>query len=192
MQAQFLGRNVILLWQRSLPTMNHPIHLRPTTPEDLTFVLTAENAPENAPFIRQWSRDRHLQACQSPDERHWIVAERRTDERAGYVIIQGIQDSDQSLLLKRIVITRKGQGYGRSTLEIVVRKVFEDFGAHRLWLDVVEDNMRARSLYQRSGFVEEGRLRDGMKSTDGYVSLRLMSILRPEFLAIYGDNPLNR
>ncbi|MDB9528831.1 GNAT family protein [Oscillatoria sp. CS-180] len=165
----------------------HPVQLRPTASEDLEFVLEAENAAENACFIRQWSRDRHLQACQHPDERHWVVVDIVTQKRVGYVIMQGVQDVDQCLLLKRIVITEKGKGYGRSVLRQVLEKAFLDFNGHRIWLDVMERNERARSLYRNLGFVEEGRLRDAVKTSDGFTAMWLMSMLRSEFIDLYGS-----
>jgi RimJ/RimL family protein N-acetyltransferase len=37
-----------------------------------------------------------------------------------------------------------------------VSKVFDELGAHRLWLDVFEHNARARHVYRSMGFAEEG------------------------------------
>ena len=159
------------------------IWLTPTTASDLDFVLAAEQAAENARFVGQWSRDRHLQACQQPDERHWLVINAATQVPAGYVILLGVQDPNQSLLIKRIVITQKGQGFGRAALEQVLSQAFLELDAHRVWLDVMEDNPYARSLYDRLGFVEEGKMRECEKTSRGFVSLWIMSMLRSEFMA---------
>ncbi|MEM0978830.1 MAG: GNAT family protein [Cyanobacteria bacterium P01_H01_bin.58] len=158
------------------------VHLRPTTNADLPFVLTAENAPENASYINQWSHERHRQACEHPNECHWIVEYGAPLTSVGYVILLGLQDPHQCLLLKRIVITHKGLGLGKATLLQVIQKAFVDFDAHRLWLDVIEDNVRARSLYRSVGFVEEGCIREGFKRPDGFASMYLMGMLRSEFL----------
>jgi RimJ/RimL family protein N-acetyltransferase len=160
------------------------ISLRPTTDADLDFVLAAEADPENAEFVRQWSRDRHRQACRHPDERHWIVVDETTQSRAGYVILLGLQDPDHCLLIKRIVITQKGRGIGRAVLEQVLQQAFSDFNAHRVWLDVMAHNDRARSLYRSLGFVEEGKLRECVKTQTGFASMWLMSILRFEYEAL--------
>lgn len=160
--------------------------LRPTTLDDLDFVMAAEKAANEAEFVRLWSRDRHLQALNHPDERHWMVLDAETQERVGYAILLGVQDPDQCLLIKRIVITQAGKGYGRSTLEQILAKAFGEFGAHRVWLDVMEHNERARSLYRSLGFVEEGRLRESVKTRTGFASMWLMSMVRSEFAATYG------
>ena len=155
--------------------------LRSTTPADLDFVLPAEAAAHAAGCVRLWTRDRHLQTLADPDAGHWIVEDPTTGDHVGYVILLGLQDPDQCILLKRIVITQTGKGYGRSVLMQVLEKAFSEFAAHRVWLDVMEDNHRARSLYCSLGFVEEGRLRECVKVGEAFVSMWLMSILRSEF-----------
>ena len=61
---------------------------------------------------------------------------------------------------------------------------FRDLGAHRFWLDVKSANARALSLYRSEGFVEEGRLRESVRSGGGYDSLIVMSLLEPEYRAL--------
>jgi len=161
--------------------------LRPTRPADLDFVLAAEHVAYEAGCVRLWSRDRHCQAIQHADERHWIVQDAQTQAAVGYVIMLGILDPDQCLHIKRIVITQAGRGYGRSTLQQLLHKTFGEFAAHRVWLDVMEDNAPARSLYRRLGFVEEGRLRECVKTHSGFASMWLMAMVRSDFLAQYGD-----
>ena len=61
---------------------------------------------------------------------------------------------------------------------------FHDFGAHRFWLDVKGRNLRAQALYRSEGFVEEGRLRDSVRTDEGYDSLIVMSMLESEHAAL--------
>jgi len=57
-----------------------------------------------------------------------------------------------------------------------VRKV------HRLYLEVAANNARARALYERCGFVQEGIWRDGFRSADGiYSDLVAYSMLEREY-----------
>ncbi|MDA0266213.1 MAG: GNAT family protein [Cyanobacteria bacterium] len=157
------------------------VTLRSTTEADLPFVRAAEQATENAQFIRQWSQQRHLIACNHPDERHWIITDTANGQAVGYSIFLGIQDPDQTILLKRIVITAKGHGYGRAALKQLIAKAFNDFQANRLWLDVMTTNARARHLYESLGFVEEGCLREAVKTPNGFASAWVMAILKSEF-----------
>ena len=46
------------------------------------------------------------------------------------------------------------------------------------------ENERARRVYQRAGFFEEGVLRDLHRNADGsFLSMRIMSLLRPDWVA---------
>jgi RimJ/RimL family protein N-acetyltransferase len=68
-------------------------------------------------------------------------------------------------------------------LHAVIQKAFREFAAHRLWLDVFDDNARARHLYQSLGFVEEGVLRECIRWPDRFRSLVVMSMLEQEYRA---------
>ena len=63
----------------------------------------------------------------------------------------------------------------------VVQFVFEDIGAHRLWLDVDARNTRARHVYARIGFIEEGVLRESFYRDGDWRSVVVMSMLETEY-----------
>ena len=131
------------------------IRLRPTTPDDLDWVLDAEAHRENAPFVTQWTRAQHAAALDHPDMRH-LVVETVPDGRAvGYVILAGLAGARDGAELRRIVVTDKGRGYGRETLRLIKTMAFRDLGAPRLWLDVRTNNPKAKRLYEEVGFVED-------------------------------------
>jgi RimJ/RimL family protein N-acetyltransferase len=157
------------------------IHLRPTTTVDLDFVLHAEQSDDNRAFVHQWTRERHLAALSNPDVAHLIV-ERTADHRpVGYVILMGLQDPNQSLEFRRIVITEKRNGYGREAVRLIKKLAFEEWHAHRLWLDVKDHNLGAKRLYESEGFVAEGVLRECIKAGDKFESLVVMSMLMHEY-----------
>lgn len=155
--------------------------LRRTTEKDLDFVLAAETAEENRAFVSSNSLDQHTAALYDEDVAHLIIE--KDDRRAGYLIIAGLSNEHQSIEFRRIVVTEKGSGIGREVLRLVKRMAFEEFGAHRLWLDVKDYNKRAINLYESEGFVVEGVMRECMKNGDGWESFLLMSMLRHEYEA---------
>jgi diamine N-acetyltransferase len=131
------------------------IGLRPTGPADIDFVLQVEHDPAHKPFIGQWSADQHLAALTDRDLGHFIAEQMNDRQPVGYLILAGLQKPDENIEFRRIVITRKGLGYGRAALRLVKKLVFEDYHAHRLWLDVKDHNQRAQQLYQSEGFLVE-------------------------------------
>ncbi len=160
------------------------LHLRRTKALDLDYVLAAESHQDNSPFIMNWSRHRHQQALSDPNIAHLTVeANAAAATSVGYLIMVGLQDPDHSIQLRRIIITEKGKGFGKQAISLVKALAFDQYQAHRLWLDVKPFNARARTIYRAAGFVEEGLLRECFKTEAGYGSLIIMSILRQEFEA---------
>jgi RimJ/RimL family protein N-acetyltransferase len=160
------------------------IRLRPTMLSDLDYVISVEQDAENRPFITPWERIQHEGAVRFPDFRHFIIEAGAQYASAGFVILQGCRNPHHSVELKRLVLQPKGQGLGRACVRLLTQMAFRDLGAHRFWLDVKSPNTRAQALYRSEGFVEEGRLRESVKTDDGYDSLIVMSMLEREYLAL--------
>lgn len=160
------------------------VRLRPTMLSDLDFVISVEQDAANRPFITPWERTQHEGAVRFPDFRHFIVEAGPDYASAGFVILQGCRNQHRSVELKRLVLQPKGQGIGRACVRLLMQMAFRDLGAHRFWLDVKSHNVRAQSLYRSEGFVEEGRLRESVRTDDGYDSLIVMSILESEYDAL--------
>jgi diamine N-acetyltransferase len=156
--------------------------LRPATPGDLPRIIDLERMPESRRFVGQWSEERHRATLASPDARYF-VSETESGELQAFAILRGLAESSRSIELKRIVVATPERGLGRRILEELMRSAFHEFGAHRLFLDVFEDNARARHLYQSLGFVYEGTLREAALRDGEYCTLRLMSVLDREYAA---------
>lgn len=160
------------------------LRLRPTLLDDLDYVLTLERAPENLPYITPWDRTQHDAAVRFPDFRHFIIEagdEWSASPAVGFVILQGCRSPHKNLELKRIVIEKKGLGLGRACVNLLMRMAFDDFGAHRFWLDVKSNNTRAQHIYESVGFKREGMLRECLKQGDTWLSLTVLSMLESEY-----------
>ena len=153
--------------------------LRRALPNDLAFVLQQEQKFRDLGFVGGDDTETHQRQLSDPDCLYLVIEEKGAP--AGYVILRGIASVNGSVELKRIVIAEPGQGVGRQALAAVIDKVFREFRAHRLWLDVFEDNSRARHVYRSLGFAEEGVLRECIKRGETYRSLVVMSMLATEF-----------
>lgn len=156
------------------------ILLRPTEPDDLAYVVASEQSDENNRFVMQWTYDQHRGALYGTNLAHLIVAD-ETDQAVGFIILAGLESPHQSIEFMRLVITDKGKGYGTEAVQQVQRFAFTRLNAHRLWLEVKDHNHRARHIYQKHGFREEGTLRDCLKQGDHFESLVVMSMLSHEY-----------
>jgi diamine N-acetyltransferase len=160
------------------------VRLRPTMLSDLDFVISVERDAANLPYITPWERTQHEGAIRFPDFRHFVVEAGAADAPVGFVILQGCRNPHGSVELKRIVLQSKGQGIGRRCVRLLAQMAFRDLGAHRFWLDVKSLNTGAQALYRSEGFVEEGRLRESVRTDSGWDSLIVMSLLEHEHAAL--------
>jgi RimJ/RimL family protein N-acetyltransferase len=156
------------------------ILLRPAAVADVPQIAAMERRAEMRDFVGQWSEERHLQTLSNSDARYF-VSESAPGELQAYAILRGIGEASRSIELKRVVVASPGRGLGRRILHELMRIAFEDFSAHRLFLDVFEDNARARHVYESLGFVYEGVMREAGERGEQFISLHLMSILDREY-----------
>ena len=155
--------------------------IRLTQEDDIEYVIAAEREEDNAQYVGQWTKEQHINALTQKDNMHLIFEAKDTARPVGYAIIAGLENSDGSIELRRIVITDKGKGFGRESLKLIKKIVFEQLECHRLWLDLRYKNLRAQNLYQSEGFTREGVLRECIFYNGNYESLIVMSILKNEF-----------
>ena len=152
------------------------------TKSDIPAIMLVERVEGYARLVGRWDAEQHATEIENPSSRYLLA--RDGADVAGFAILQGVGSANQCLLLKRIAVRNAGRGVGSSFLRSVLQICFDDLAAHRVELLVFEDNERACRAYLKTGFVEEGIVRDLHREADGnFRSMRLMSLLRPEWLA---------
>jgi diamine N-acetyltransferase len=156
--------------------------LRPAITSDIPSIVAIERLASARNFVGQWSQERHLQTLSSGDARYF-VSEIDSGDLQAFAILRGMEEASRSIELKRLVVAAPGKGLGRRILTELTRIVFEEFRAHRMYLDVYEDNARARHLYESLGFVYEGVMREAGERAGEFISLHLMSMLDREWTA---------
>lgn len=83
-----------------------------------------------------------------------------------------------------IVIGEKeywNRGYGTETMQLLLKHGFENINLNRIQLRVYETNPRAIRVYEKVGFVHEGRLRQAQYKHGAYLDVLVMSVLRSEW-----------
>jgi len=162
--------------------MDDTILIRKTLEKELAYVMSTENDPTNSPYILQWSLQEHKKAISTDSNLlHLIVLDKASEKPVGYVLINGLEDESNSIEIKRIAFSEKGKGYGRKMLQLIKKWAFTERKANRLWIEVVDHNNRAKSLYESEGFKIEGLQREAIKLNDNYQSIYMMSMLSSEY-----------
>lgn len=78
------------------------------------------------------------------------------------------------------------QGFGHETMELALRFAFHELNLHRLQLTVFEYNRPAIALYDRLGFVREGRYREFLERDGQRYDMLLFGLLRAEWESTRG------
>ncbi|WP_458093311.1 GNAT family N-acetyltransferase [Roseomonas sp. WA12] len=161
------------------------ITLRRATQSDISFVMAVERIPGHDAFINQQSEAEHAAQLASPAFAYFVGEAAGT--AAGFAILSELNDTRGNHCLKRIAMAAPGSGLGTPLFNAVTDWAFANTTVHRFWLNVLATNSRARHVYAREGFTEEGCLREARPRPDGSrVDVLILSILRPEWNARRG------
>jgi RimJ/RimL family protein N-acetyltransferase len=72
------------------------------------------------------------------------------------------------------------RGYGTDAMRVLCRFGFEQMNLHRIELEVLAVNSRARRVYEKVGFQHEGTRRDAFYKFGRYIDAHVMSLLEGE------------
>lgn len=106
------------------------------------------------------------------------IIESEKGNRAGAFILR---NGGFAIEFAALVASPPGKGAGRFALEWGIRHAFAACGAHRIALEIREDNESTRALCERLGFQKEGCLRDAFcdARTGAYRNLIAYGMLEP-------------
>lgn len=131
------------------------VRLAPARPEDARAIAVLECRPENKPFVRGHSESEHRARMADPDVRYLRI-EDAAGALIGFALLTGLREGAGGVRLLRIVMDAPGRGLGRQAMLAICALVFDEWGMERFWLDVFEDNPRARHVYESIGFRKTG------------------------------------
>ncbi|OUE24294.1 GNAT family N-acetyltransferase [Clavibacter michiganensis] len=173
--------------------------LRPFTPADVESMgpvladpdvirltgsahTTAEVAEMAArPELDDRTRTWYATRAEQTDRLDLALVDRATDACVGEAVINDWSPEDRSANL-RILIGPAGRdrGLGSEAVRLLVDHAFAATDLERVSLEVMDFNPRARRVYERAGFVAEGRLRAAFRFDDEPVDVIVMALLRSD------------
>lgn len=106
----------------------------------------------------------------------------KNDEYMGTISLKHISEEDRNA--EYAIVSRKcAQGTGlayQATMELL-EYAFEKLKLHKVYLNVLEENVRAIRFYEKCGFSYEGTARDHLVIHGKYRTWKWYAILRDEF-----------
>lgn len=121
--------------------------------------LTGTHQEIDEAGARRWYATR-----QDHDDRaDWAIVRRADDVVLGEAVLNELDEHNESVSFRISLVGPEvfGRGYGTEATRLVVDYAF-DVGLHRVYLEVYDINPRARRVYEKCGFVVEGRQRDAL------------------------------
>lgn len=160
------------------------LRLRRAEKTDLDFIFKIQYAPENLKFIVPFNEEFQLSVINSDgsEKMNVIVEEIATSTPVGYFLLQGLNTHEVEWT--HVVIAKKGVGYGRESFQLLMKWSFEVKKFHRAWLDCKDYNAVALNLYESSGMVREGLMRETLLTNGVYENLVVLGILDREYFAL--------
>ena len=167
-------KNILIEGQR--------LRLRKANESDLSYIIALEYDPENLKFIVPFDEDFHTEILNSDNSEKMdvIIEEIESENPVGYFMLQGLNTHEVEWT--HVIVGKKGLGYGRESLKLLMKWCFEIKKFHRGWLDCKDYNKVAIKLYESSGMTREGLLRDTLLTNGVYENLIIFGILDREFL----------
>lgn len=168
-------------------------HLRELERKDLPAINKWRNNPEliallGAPF-RYINLDVDIKWYESymgnrGNAVRCAITEDSSDDILGLVSLVSINYMNQSAEFHIMIGDTQNQGRGLGTFAVnsMLNHAFNNMNLQRVELTVLEDNTRAKHLYEKCGFVYEGKKRKAKYKNGQFVDMLMYSILKPEFL----------
>jgi len=165
------------------------VRLRAIEPSDRERAVAWLNDPEvtyylterygRSPGAETWLSD--VPAAGFADVR--LAVETKDGVHIGAVNLHRVHPEDRKAGLGIIIGAKEhwGRGCGGDAIETLLRFAFNEMNLNRVWLTVTAGHERAIACYQRCGFREEARERQGFYKHGRYWDFIVMGILRRDF-----------
>jgi RimJ/RimL family protein N-acetyltransferase len=116
------------------------------------------------------------------DRADWAATDLASGDFVGVVVLHDLEPENESVGF-RIALAGPhvyGRGFGTEMTRLVVGYALDAVGVHRVELEVYTHNPRARHVYEKCGFVVEGRRRDALVWDGERYDVFGMAILRSD------------
>ncbi|MBM7047226.1 MULTISPECIES: GNAT family N-acetyltransferase [Rhizobium] len=154
--------------------------VEPANIADIPFIMSVERSPGYQALVGHYDADEHRRRLVAPNCTYLLC--RVEGQPVGFAVIRRDDDGMGTAQLHRIAVSPPGTGYGTTFLQTICQWVFAEHDVERLWLDLLPSNVRARHVYNKLGFVEEGIMRSALRLADASrIDLVLMALLREQW-----------
>jgi len=178
MPTAFLsGKNIYL---RTLQSQDFSDYLvRWYNDREVTRYLFRGTYPSQAEHLQQ----NYQQTLDKNNEIELLVALKNEHTPIGIAGLHALNPVAHSAEIRILMGDKQqwGHGYATEATQLLLAYAFEILNLHKVYLGVNAEQMNALRVYEKSGFVIEGRLRDEIYRNGRYYDAIRMSLLKTEY-----------
>ncbi len=173
--------------------IGNKIYLRAVEPGDEEIIAASENHPDARgalyialPTSNEIQLARLKQKSQDHSTIFLIICNIETKNAIGCTAFVRI-DWVGRMATFYIAIAEKenwSKGYGKEATRLMVDYAFEQLNLNRVQLHVSAENPRAVKVYEQTGFIKEGTLRQAMFYNNHYIDFYLMAIIKEDWIKL--------
>ncbi|WP_394237247.1 GNAT family N-acetyltransferase [Niallia oryzisoli] len=156
------------------------LYIVDTTEADIEIIMEMERHQDNRNYVWSGTYEDHKAEIEAEDILLFTIKQKADNSVVGFALNR-IDFKSDIFELRRIVMSKKGIGYGKEAMEALLKYAFEERKINRFWLDVYPDNHTGIRLYESLGMHCDGILRQNNKSERGYLDQKVYSLLKEEY-----------
>lgn len=173
--------------------MQKNLFIKPLKLSDVDCIMTWVNDPDvvknlqnfNKKFTKKDEAIYVKKTLKSKNDFVFSIFQKNNGEYVGQIGIHQISWENKLGRLS-IIIKREhwGKNYAQEVIPLVLSSAFHKLKLHKVWLMRWSTNKKAKHLYKKLGFKEEGILKDEYFWKGKYHDMIRMAILKSEFKKI--------
>jgi UDP-4-amino-4,6-dideoxy-N-acetyl-beta-L-altrosamine N-acetyltransferase len=166
------------------------IMLRPLQAGDLEKTIMWRNDPtiREAAMAHPFPVTRELEKTwfdqvlnnKGNDTIYFAIATTQNDDFVGYLYLHRINWISRTCYFSIYIgeEANRGKGYGAESLQLILEYAFNVLNLRKVLLEVNASNTAAIALYEKTGFVIEGTLKEHVYYNGKYLDVNIMSFFR--------------
>ena len=168
------------------------VFLRIVEEEDLPLIVDWRNAPSiwanffnKFPLSKGKQKDWFERMLKDESRMLFMICTIKEKKTIGTIGLDHIDFGNQTAEYGNILISEQeftGKGYALEATNILLSYCFLRLNMNRVYLKVLADNSSAIKLYEGTGFIQEGVLREAHFDEGIFKDVIVMSILRKEYI----------
>ncbi|MBO1001081.1 GNAT family N-acetyltransferase [Pseudogracilibacillus auburnensis] len=118
-----------------------------------------------------------------PTAKGYLIEYKETEQTVGIVSLINMDYKNRSAecIIDIGVKDMWGKGIGTAAISLILEFAFNELNLHRVYLHVFSFNERAIKLYEKMGFIHEGKFRQALYRTGKWHDIVIMGILKDEY-----------